>query len=354
MESATAQQLQEQEQGKLHEEELDGQQHYSPAPLWQQALLVGLCSNIGHLAEDLSSKLPRISSSFVLEPGISVEAKQVLMGAFANYQGAQRKQPSAHDDLRQPQGMALAKAAIQQHRPRLLSWVLQQPLLWAQPADEGDGVAGPDVNSAEDFSWSIAGLLHATWAHADCCPLTAPVSSSCGCCIDQQPCGRWSRPGVQDSFNQGSSASSSSSSIRHACGSNSRAPAAAAEATAAAQAAGMSAAADAGALPCYARMAVDTAMLLLRLDLAHSEGLLDGWIRSHIRAHSRPEDILRTKAVLAAVAAAPEVPVGARVLHKPALLRVLETGDIDLLAMLLMVAARLELAPGRDGLGPGA
>ena len=53
----------------------------------------------------------------------------------------------------------------------------------------------------------------------------------------------------------------------------------------------------------------------------------------------------RAKAVLAAVAASSEIPCGAKVVHQAAVRKVLVTGDVDLLAMLLMWAAVLPVEP---------
>jgi hypothetical protein len=104
-----------------------------------------------------------------------------------------------------------------------------------------------------------------------------------------------------------------------------------------------------------AKQAAETAMLVLQLEPCYSSSLLSDWIAKHFEPCSglsssskHTRRIARAKAVLAAVAAAAQVPAGAQQLRRRALKKVLDAADVDLLAMLLMWALRSDAGMGRE------
>jgi hypothetical protein len=95
--------------------------------------------------------------------------------------------------------------------------------------------------------------------------------------------------------------------------------------------------------PAFAQQMGDVAVLLL--DVAQvTPDLLGGWLEQGLRHNSSSADVERAKAVLAAVAAAKEIPGGASHVHKEALMRVLDTSDVDLLALFMCWANRAHVA----------
>jgi hypothetical protein len=140
-------------------------------------------------------------------------------------------------------------------------------------------------------------------------------------------------------------------------------PQSAASSTDPATAAAADAAAAAAAADDDAQLAVESAMMLLQLEPAYKPSLLSMWIAQQLHAFNdsskdwilgkrnsssgggswrHAKCVARTKAVLAAVAAAPQVPAGAQQLTRKALLKVLDVGDADFTAVVLMWACRLE------------
>jgi hypothetical protein len=94
-------------------------------------------------------------------------------------------------------------------------------------------------------------------------------------------------------------------------------------------------------LPAFVQLSADVAMLMLRVSPSFSVNLLSMWLEQGLRYNRSAADVARAKAVLAAVAAAQEVPAGAMRVRNAALMRVLDTGDVDLLALFMCWATRV-------------
>lgn len=77
--------------------------------------------------------------------------------------------------------------------------------------------------------------------------------------------------------------------------------------------------------------------------------LLCRWLRAAIRPAASLPDLERAKAVLAAVAAAQAMPAGAKICTREAFGKVLDTGDLDLIAVYMCWLERLESQPDPDG-----
>lgn len=103
--------------------------------------------------------------------------------------------------------------------------------------------------------------------------------------------------------------------------------------------------------PKFARSAAEIALLLLSAPDLHDRNrpdVLSQWLKSAIRPASSQPDLERAKAVVAAVAAAPVIPTGAQVLEREAFRQVVLSGDVDLIAVVLCWADRLEVLPEDD------
>jgi hypothetical protein len=91
--------------------------------------------------------------------------------------------------------------------------------------------------------------------------------------------------------------------------------------------------------PAFAQQMADVAMQMLKVT-PNAGLLLSLWLEQGLRYNRSDADVARAKAVLAAVAAARELPVGAGRVRQQALMRVLDTGDVDLLALFMCWANR--------------
>lgn len=107
--------------------------------------------------------------------------------------------------------------------------------------------------------------------------------------------------------------------------------------------------------PHFAQAAAETALLLLQAMPVHadSESVLCHWLQYGVRASSSAADLARAKAVVAAVASAKVVPLGARVLEREGMRQVLMTGDVDLLALVTCWAKRREVLGNNEGVAEG-
>uniref|UniRef100_A0A383WAU0 Uncharacterized protein n=1 Tax=Tetradesmus obliquus TaxID=3088 RepID=A0A383WAU0_TETOB len=92
--------------------------------------------------------------------------------------------------------------------------------------------------------------------------------------------------------------------------------------------------------PAFAHAMGDVALQLLDAEPVISN-LLSLWLQQAVRHNSSDADVARAKAVLAAVATAEELPAGAGRVNQAALMRVLDTGDADLLALFMCWANRV-------------
>jgi hypothetical protein len=93
--------------------------------------------------------------------------------------------------------------------------------------------------------------------------------------------------------------------------------------------------------PAFTQQMAEVAMLLLCKASSDNPLLLSSWLERGLQLKSSEADVARAKAVLAAVAAAKEVPAGAAGVRKQALMRVLDTGDVDLLALFMCWVSRV-------------
>jgi hypothetical protein len=297
--------------------------HCGPAPLWQLSLLKVFDvypDSSSYVMADLS---PALSSeadftSAVLDairvqdlPNARVQAlakalagtKHVAVGGHTTVSTpANSAAFLAH--RKRMTGSLIAEFAVQRLQPQLLQWVVQQRSLFEVSLSAEDaerfgipviagsaGVTRPATQSEELQRTSLAA----------CCPLTV---------------------GLQQL--------------------------AAADANAPAAAAG-EVCTDAKAKRELAAVA-EAAMVLLQLQPTLQPTLLSSWIGDHLHAGSSSDGgmntsaarIARATAVLAAVAAATEVPAGAQQMTLKALQKVFVAGDVDLMAQMLLWASRLK------------
>lgn len=103
----------------------------------------------------------------------------------------------------------------------------------------------------------------------------------------------------------------------------------------------------AGPLPQFAASAVQLALALLQRPDAHAD-TLDRWLRFGPSVTSTLPDLVRARAVVAAVAEMAEIPTGAQVLVRAAVRQVLLVGDPDLWSVVLLWSHRLPMAPEGD------
>jgi len=100
--------------------------------------------------------------------------------------------------------------------------------------------------------------------------------------------------------------------------------------------------AAAGPVPEFARTAVQLALIILQHPGIAAD-TLSLWLQCCVRVTSPLPDLVRARAIVAAVASSEVVPVGARVLCKEAVRQVLATGDPDLWSLVLLWSHRLPL-----------
>jgi hypothetical protein len=96
--------------------------------------------------------------------------------------------------------------------------------------------------------------------------------------------------------------------------------------------------------PAFAQLAAETAMLLLNVK-PNEEGLLSDWLQNGLHPGSSEADLVRAKAVLAAVLAAEWLPAGARLMRGDCLKQMQRIGDVDLLALVVFWGHRLPQYP---------
>lgn len=96
----------------------------------------------------------------------------------------------------------------------------------------------------------------------------------------------------------------------------------------------------AGPLPQFAQSAVQLALILLQHPAA-APNTLSTWLRVSLGVCSTLPDLVRARAIVAAVAADGVMPPGAQVLQKSAVRQVLSVGDPDLWSMVLLWSHRL-------------
>jgi hypothetical protein len=206
------------------------------------------------------------------------------------------------------EGLKRANAALQLQHPQVMQWLMQQrhqrPLLWERDLDLGE------LDWCSHLASRTAGqdLQADTLTDESCCPLTAGLAV------------------------QGAAAAAATAAARAGPDRVEAAPA------------GL-----AGSELDDEKRAAEIAMLVLQLQPPHASSLHSEWLSRYLDTCSGTSSssthlrrIARAKAVLAAVAAAPQVPAGAQQLQGWALLKVLGVGDVDLTAMLLMWACCMD------------
>jgi hypothetical protein len=92
--------------------------------------------------------------------------------------------------------------------------------------------------------------------------------------------------------------------------------------------------------PMFAQLAAKTALLLLNIT-PNEEGLLSDWLQHGLHPGSSEADLVRAKAVLAAVVGAEQLPAGARIMRGDCLKEVQRAGDVDLLALVVLWGHRM-------------
>jgi hypothetical protein len=92
--------------------------------------------------------------------------------------------------------------------------------------------------------------------------------------------------------------------------------------------------------PMFAQLAAETAMLLLNIT-PNAEGLLSDWLQHGLHPGSNEADLVRAKAVLAAVVSAEQLPAGAQLMRRDCLKQVQRAGDVDLLALVVFWGHRV-------------
>jgi hypothetical protein len=317
------------------------QQHRGPAPLWQLSLLAVLQASKGKTARQGFLPAPVLNMDdclkFVMVCEDAPDAMlQQLVVPFAG-----RRQISADGQTTAPaaayrlgirmaaeqpwqEGLDFAEAAMQKLQPQLLRWTMQQPQLWQQRTLPESVLQYDQWDMRADLA-STQGLKlqgKSTYVKTRACPLVA------GLHLQQQ------------------AAAGTSQHMQHV-----------------ASAAAGEAAAAAGSAASEMQRVVETAMLLLQMRPSFKPSLLSQWIAEHLRAPTDTSDnwlwersgdrcskptpevheqrVARTKAVLAAVAAAPQVLAGAQQLTRKSLQKVLNAADADLTALVLLWACRL-------------
>jgi hypothetical protein len=332
-----------------------------PAPLWQLSLLAVLQATGGsndrrsrifddrllHMDGNLTffkafeplpdAMLQQLTLAFAGRCSISVDGQR----SFAPTLGCSAEQQNWQE------GLNLATAAVRLQRPRLLQWTMEQPGLW-RPCTlprtamlDDRWMIGCNVANCQGPRLQADSIAELQLA----CPLVAGLHLP-------QPVASAAEPAA--------AAAAATAAAQATPGFEQGAPPAAAAAAGAAGAASR-ASND-------AQLAAESAMMLLQLEPAYKPSLLSMWIAQHLHAfNDTSKDWLlgsnsssssgslgharcmaRTKAVLAAVAAAPQVPAGAEQLTRKALQKVLDVGDADLTALLLMWACKLEPHKGQQ------
>jgi hypothetical protein len=99
--------------------------------------------------------------------------------------------------------------------------------------------------------------------------------------------------------------------------------------------------------PMFAQLAANTALLLLNIT-PNAEGLLSDWLQHGLHPGSNEADLVRAKAVLAAVVGAEQLPAGAQLMRRDCLKQVQRVGDVDLLALVVFWGHRMPHVP--DGM----
>jgi hypothetical protein len=99
---------------------------------------------------------------------------------------------------------------------------------------------------------------------------------------------------------------------------------------------------SAGPLPIFAASAVQLALLLLQQPGIHPN-TLSTWLEAGVRNDSPLPDLVRARAIVAAVAASAVIPKGAQALNRGAVKQVLQVGDPDLWTALLLWSHRVVL-----------
>jgi hypothetical protein len=275
-------------------------------------------------------------------------------------------------------GLDLAKAAATLLRPQLLRWTVQHPELWQHGTiDEPPLLDEFDAHTSQYQSLRLRAATGT--ASRKMSPLVA------GLHMLQQPAAAGQPAAQEQTTTAVATSAGPEQDVLEAAGGAAAAlsqPGLEQDVSAAAAAllpevhdVAAAAAASAcqqatGSLSDDVQSAVEAAMLLLQLQPASTPSLLSNWIGQSLLAYNNTscdshwgtssssssskrlsmhqQCIARTKAVLAAVAASPQLLGGAGKLSRKALQKLLDVGDADLAALTLMWACRLPMSSSEE------
>jgi hypothetical protein len=267
------------------------QAQLGPLPLWQQCLLELVASHMESLGDSVDDNgLYAYLTSGMLVADSEAAAAADAEAAAGEITPLQRLlgsgafvsgPPVSPQPGRLPWGRLLAQAAVELRQPQLLAWALLQ--------QQQQRLWGSAHNAAKAAVWDLT-------SKQICTPISNAVSRH-----PQQQ--RADMQQLQISRQQ-----------------------------------------QLPGWPVFARLVAETAMLLLNIT-PNNEGLLSDWLQHGLHPSSSEAELVRAKAVLAAVVDAEQLLAGAQLMRRNCLKEVQRTGDVDLLALVVLWGHRVPDEP---------